>query len=286
VVGGELFWEDLNSSSLGDQSERRGAAFVEALVRPLNSTVLSMGVRADWHQGFGAFVSPSVSASLIPNSLLKIRTALGRSFRAPTWTERYYQDPVNIGRPDLEPEQAWSSEMGFDLYPSPVVSLSTTLFLRRATSLIDWARAETALETDPWETRNVKSATFRGIEAELNVMGPFGLEWTLGGTLLSLQSDEESGYRSKYALRPLEEQVTLGIGRTLGSNISTRVRMHHGRRRGEESYRRLDVRVSTWVGVGWLHFDVNNVTDFNYPDVTGVRAPGRAVFVGLAVARR
>jgi iron complex outermembrane receptor protein len=285
AVGGELFWDGLTSSNLGNHSERRGAMFAEALVGGIGSAVMSMGLRTDWHEGFGAFVSPSVSASLTPNENARIRAALGRSFRAPTWTERYYRDPVNVGQPDLQPERAWSGELGLDLFPRLGLNISTTLFIRRATSLIDWARLEAAPDTDPWETRNVEDATFKGVEADIQFSGPLSIRWTIGGTALTVDANEASGYRSKYALRPLREQLTLGAERFFGSAASVRIRMRHGRRKNEDSYRRVDLRLNVWAGVGWLRLDVNNLTGFDYPDVTGARAPGRSFFVGYSLGR-
>jgi iron complex outermembrane receptor protein len=282
AAGGELFWDVLSSSSLGDRTERRGAVFTELLISRLDPAVLSMGIRADWHEGFGAFVSPSISASVTPDQNMRFRAALGRSFRAPTWTERYYQDPVNIGQPDLRPERAWSGELGYDLFPFNALSFSMTLFARRANSLIDWARPEGAQDTDPWETRNVENATFRGVEADIELNGPGRTRWTLGGTALAVEAEEVAGYRSKYALRPMREQLTIGVERFIGSAASFRLRLRHGRREGERSYRRVDLRFNLWVGAGWVRLDALNITDFDYPDITGARAPGRGIFLGFA----
>jgi iron complex outermembrane receptor protein len=286
AIGGELFWDGLSSSNLGERSESRGALFGEALLGRPGSAELSLGARADWHQGFGVFFSPSLSGSVNALPGLRVRAALGRSFRGPTWTERYYRDPVNIGQPDLLPERAWSVELGADLFQASGFRISATTFVRRATSLIDWARPLSAPDTDPWETRNVEEATFRGVEADVEFAGPLGLQWTLGGSALSADADEAVGFRSKYALRPMREQLTLGVAHSFGSFASGRIRLRHGRREGEESYRRLDLRVNFWVGAGWLFLDVLNLTNFEYPDITGARAPGRALFLGFSLADR
>ena len=285
AFGGEVFIDILRSTNLGDRSESRGALFAEALLGKPGSAVLSLGARSDWHQRFGSFISPSISGSVFAHHGFRLRAAVGRSFRAPTWTERYYEDPVNIGWSDLLPERAWSAEFGIDFERSSSFTVSTTVFGRRATSLIDWARPVSAGDTTPWETRNVETATFRGLEADLAFLGPLGLSWTLGGTALVVDADVEEGYRSKYALRPLREQLTVGVERTIGSRAAGRIRLRHARREGEDSYQRLDFRLSVRVGIGWLHLDGLNILDAEYPDVTGARAPGRALFVGYSLAR-
>jgi iron complex outermembrane receptor protein len=216
---------------------------------------------------------------------LRVRAAAGRSFRAPTFTERYYRDPVNVGRPDLDPERAWSVEVGADWTPGTGARLSLTGFLRRSTDLIDWARAASGPDDAPWETRNVEEANFRGLEGDVEVMGPFGVRWIAGGTLLSVDSEEVAGFSSKYALRPLTQRITLGVQRTLADRAVLRISGVQGKRAGDDPYHRIDFRASVRMGPGWAYLDARNLTDAEYPDVTRALAPGRAFFVGFEVGR-
>ncbi len=281
ALGGELFGEFLRSHSLGDRIEGRGAAFGEVVWGRGGPEVLSMGLREDWHEGFGSFFSPSASASyrVAPDS--RLRAAVGRSFRAPTWTERYYRDPANLGRPDLHPERGWSAEVGADLVWARKLDLSFTTFLRRSEDLIDWARAADAPESAPWESRNVKRATFRGVEADLGLLGPARVRWTLGGSFLSVTSQDSRGLLSKYALRPIRERVVVGVRRSFGQDLSVGVQAQRGRRAGEDPFHRVDLRKALRLGSVQLTLDATNLADEAYPDVTGATAPGRALFLGI-----
>jgi outer membrane receptor protein involved in Fe transport len=149
VLGGELFRDLLRSNSLGDREESRGALFAEAALGRGSGGVLALGIRGDWHEGFGAFVSPSVSGSWRAGAGFRARAAAGRSFRAPSWTERYYRDPVNVGREDLDPERAWSGEVGMDILSGSTLRFSVTGFVRLAEDLIDWARPEGGMDDTP-----------------------------------------------------------------------------------------------------------------------------------------
>lgn len=280
AIGGELYRDALTSNSLGDRTEDRGAVFGEAVLGRGAGGILSLGLREDWHQRFGAVLSPSISASHDLGTT-RLRAALGRSFRTPTWTERYYADPANIGRPDLAPETAWSGEVGVDLHRDRA-TVGFTAFVRRAENLIDWARSATAPDSVPWETRNVESATFRGLEADMAVEGPFRTAWTLGGTLLTVQSREAAGLVSKYALRPLARRFTIGVRRTFARRLRLDIHVMRARRTGEtDPYHRLDARAALDLGPVRLYLDGTNLLDAVYPDVTGAAAPGRAVFLGL-----
>lgn len=283
AMGGEAYRDILRSNSLGDREESRGAIFGEAALGGTGNGVISLGLRQDWHQGFGSFFSPSLSGSYRIGPGLRTRAAIGRSFRAPSWTERYYQDPVNVGREDLEPERAWSGEVGLDVMRASDLRLSITAFARRAEDLIDWARAADAGTDSPWETRNVEEATVRGLEADLTLQGPGEIRWTLGGMLLSVDSKEAQGYNSKYALRPLVQQVNLGVGRTLGDAVTVGLNLKRAKRTGEDAYQRLDVRGGVRLGPTWIYLDATNLLDTEYPDITGAMAPGRALYLGVEV---
>ena len=285
ALGGGLFRDLLRSNSLGNRAENRGAIFGEAALGRGDGGLLSLSLRGDWHEGFGAFVSPSLSGSWRAGASFRARAAVGRSFRAPTWTERYYRDPVNVGREDLDPERAWSGEVGMDLLRGSMLRFTLTGFVRRAEDLIDGARPEGAEGDAPWETRNVENATFRGVEADISARGPWGIGVTAGAALLSLRSEEAGGYYSKYALRPLRERITLGMERTMAGRVSLGVHAQRGRRSGEDPFHRLDFRASANLVGSRLYLDAVNLLDASYPDVTGARAPGRAVFLGVELGR-
>jgi len=281
ALGGEIFRDILRSNSLSDRGETRGAIFGEAVIGGASTGVLSLGLRQDWHQGFGAFLSPAVSGSFPIGSNVRTRAAVGRSFRAPSWTERYYQDPVNVGREDLDPEKAWSAEVGMDVVKGSDLRLSMTAYVRRAEDLIDWAREVDGGTSEPWETRNVEEATFKGFEADLTLRGPAQTRWTLGGMLLSVNSKESAGYASKYALRPLKEQLTLGVGRSFGDDLTLGLHVKRAKRAGEDAYNRLDMRGGFKLRSTWIYLDGTNLLDTEYPDITGARAPGRALILGV-----
>jgi iron complex outermembrane receptor protein len=281
ALGGEGVREVLVSTNLGDRMEWRGAVLGELVLGRGGAGALSAGLRNDWHEGFGSFLSPSFSGSYRIGSGLRVRGALGRSFRAPTWTERYYRDPVNVGREDLNPERAWSGEVGGDFFWGSKLRASLTVFERRATDLIDWAREAEADDTVPWETRNVEEATFQGVEMDLAFSGPLKTRWSLGGTVMSADSEEAQGFRSKYALRPLLERYLFGVRRSWEEGFSVGVFAQRGKRSGEDPYHRVDVRTGLRFGPAWVYLDATNVFDAEYADVTGAMAPGKAFALGL-----
>ena len=116
LAGGELAQDDIVSTSLGTHVQAREAVFTEWHMPALLGVHSETGLRAD-NSVWGLQFSPSLGLSAWPAQELKVRGALGRAFRSPSFTELYYKDPVNFGNDTLSPEQAVCAEAGADWIP-------------------------------------------------------------------------------------------------------------------------------------------------------------------------
>jgi outer membrane cobalamin receptor len=269
--------DEIRSSALGDHDEWSVAGSLElaASVARLNGTA---GIRADRLVSGTVVASPAVSAAWSVDERLRLRSSGGRAFRSPTWTERYYVDPGHTGNPDLEAEQAWSWELGTDLYPLERARFGASAFIRKAENLIDWARPE---PTAGWVTRNVESATFRGIEADLEVRDLLGANVLARASWLSLSSSSAAGLESKYALRPQTDSYLLSLDRALAGPVRLGVRATRERRLEDAGYTLVDARAVAELSELRLWLDLRNVLDETYQDISRNPAPGRNLYLGL-----
>src|SRR5690606_25625547 len=141
ALGLHGYHDRIESSALGDRREWTAAASFEAAIGRPEALAGSFGLRADRLITGSVVVSPGLSGAWRLSPAMRVRSSVGRSFRARTWTERYYpQVGGNVGNADLVPERAWSVDAGLDLYPARSVRFSATAFVRSAKELIDWAR--------------------------------------------------------------------------------------------------------------------------------------------------
>jgi iron complex outermembrane receptor protein len=283
AAGGNVHDVLLRSSALGRRDEGRGALFGEVTAGTPGAAVASAGLRQDWHQAYGGFLAPSLSAAVWPVRALSLHGAVGRSFRAPTFTERYYRDPVDVGNPNLRPERAWSAELGVRLEPAAGVRLDLTGFRRWARDLIAWARPAGAGQDVPWETRNVARADYRGAELTATALDVAGGSVRASFELLGVDPGVGS-FQTKYALRPLEEKLALTAARPLPGGVRAVAHLLRARRRGDpDPFWRLDVRLDRRVSVGSLFLDLTNLTDDRHPDIVGQPVAGRAIEAGLTI---
>jgi len=281
AAGSELLDARLKSARLGDHDERREAAFVEATAGRPGGAIVDAGLRGDWSSVVGAFASPSVAVSVPVGSAVQLRASSTRGFRAPDWTERFYKDPANIGDSTLSVERFTAHEVGARIFPVAWASADVALFERHATQLIDWARPTGSASTTPWRTKNFAAATYRGLEAAVNVPDVAGIDWTLRGSGLRLDASTADGITGKYALRPLT--------RTFGASAATRevrgasltVDALRTRRSGENDHFALNARLDQRIGGMRASLELINLTNESYPDVAGKPVAPRSVFVGL-----
>jgi iron complex outermembrane receptor protein len=271
----------LRSERLGDRDEKRGALFAEATVGSTGSAQMDAGARVDWSSINDDFISPSIGGVLPLGSWTRLRASVSRGFRAPTWTERYYTDPANIGDPDLRPEEFWGGEAGVSFAPGERWSADVTTFVRHATNIIDWARPADAESTAPWRTTNVARADYRGAELALRLHDWLGASWSLRGSALDFDSRGAAGFIGKYALRPITRSAGLIVSTPLGRGPIATLDAAYGKRTDDDGHFRLDARIAQrWRDLR-IVLDLRNITGADYLDASVKPVAGRSAFVTL-----
>jgi outer membrane cobalamin receptor len=293
--GSEGYRDALESTNLGDRAAWRAAGFAEAALLS-GPVALTGGLRGDWHEEYGNFWAPSLASAWWITGRTKLRASAGRAFRAPSWTERFYSDPQNVGNPDLSPERGWSGELGVDHALAPDLRVGLAGWIREADQLIDWARPVGS--TEPWRTRNVGEARFTGLEVEASAPW-LGTRWTVHASTMRFSSSAETGFTSKYALRPVDRNVSLSALRVLPLGFEASGRVRYAHRAGEAGLppttrcqvgaagdrTELDTRVSYRRQHTSIHLDIRNAADAAACDIVAQPTPGRAVFVGVQWGR-
>lgn len=85
-----------------------------------------------------------------PNS--KIYGNIAKVHRVPTFTDLYYVSRTEQGNPDLLPENAVSSEVGYQ-YQNKNILAKVSGFLRNSSNSIDWVKKD--VNDKVWYAQNV-----------------------------------------------------------------------------------------------------------------------------------
>lgn len=284
AVGAEAEHDQLSSARLGGRRDWHGAVYGEVAGNINRHVQVIAGARGDHAAQYGDFLSPSMAVAIAsPNDVI-IRASGSRGFRAPTWTERFYTDPRNIGSPTLGPERFWNGELGGQYSPEAARSVDLTIdvagFVRRADNLIDWVRP-VANASAPWNAANVGTGTFRGIEGMLSALLAERVRLALGGSGLAFSDGAAVELVGKYALRPITRQATGSVSLPLTGSMDVTVDVVHARRAREQAYTTMNTRVRWLFARARLLLDASNLANASWLDATGHVAQGRALFVGV-----
>jgi iron complex outermembrane receptor protein len=212
---------------------------------------------------------------------VRLRGAVSRSFRVPTFTERYYRDPAHEATAALEPERAWGGDVAIDWVPHPQWITTATAFGRRERDVIDWVKAAAP---DLWRTRNIRRVDTRGLELSAKralgtgtfVSVDYAFTHVAPGSLTLI-----SKYTLDYARHSLGLTASGVTWRAIGVGATLAVRQRTDR----DAYVLADVRVSRRAGRATLFVDVKNLFDQDYEEIRGIAMPGRWLTAGVRLGR-
>ena len=277
TTGLEATADWLRSSALGDRNEGRVSGFAELEAR-LGRLLLYPSARVDTYSTFGSAVSPSLAMALPVQPRVKWRASVGRAFRVPTFTERFYTDPNHRANDALEPEQGWTADTGVDTYLGGTWVGTVTGFVRRERDVIDWVRPDATVR---WRTENIRDVRSEGVEAFVRgQQGPVALgaqyTWT------SVETDRLVGL-SKY----VDDYAPHGVGGDfalqLPWSLSTGLRLEHRRPFGRSPWTTVDARLARPIRRVVAFVEVANLGDERYEEIRGVEMPGRWARAGVSV---
>jgi iron complex outermembrane receptor protein len=274
--GLEGFRDAVDSTNLGQHTRARGAVYGSIDFRVLRRFSFTAGVREEVYGSLASQLSPTFSMGTWLSEKVKLRAAVGRAFRVPTYTDLYYHDPANLGSPDLLPERAWSYEGGLDLFPSSDIRAEITVFHRREENGIDYVRRS---PTDVWRATNIHRLRFTGVEAALATRWGLRLSYTgLHGAQRALESVE-----SRYVFNYPSHSAVAGWLKSARGWVA-RARIGALVRRGRSPYAVVDLYGARASGRLRPFLQLTNLAGTRYEEIPGVAMPGRAVVGGVEIS--
>lgn len=273
-IGVENLSESIDSSQIGAHSRNTNAVF--GMIRKTIPGKFEAGVnlRTDIMDE-SLQISPSLSLVFNPGKILEYTISLSRSFRNPSFTELYYETPVNHGNPLLEPEEALALEAGINCPNRGGFGRGISLFASDTDGMIDW---KGGTSTGPWTAENIGKIRFAG--AEFRYGGEFS-GWEFGIKYTLMGSSRLSDYISKYALRYPENHVSLDLARAFGPATKAALNCVYKQRNGEKGYGVVNAKFSRKFNYLELLLEGTNLASVKYEEILGVPQPGRWLSVSI-----
>ena len=274
-IGVDYRKEFLASSNLGDRERNVTQVFFDHQFKFFNQK-LEVNPGASWANYSGSnFFYPGMDVGFIFNPRHKVFGAVSKGFRIPTFTDLYYVSPAEIGNPNLVPESAISSELGYRFQNEKILAKASG-FLRNTKEGIDWQK-ETP--TSPWKAENVARINLKGFEVEFKHQLFSFMNYRFGYTYLDNQDlDKED---SRYSLQNLRHQFVAQVDVKFLKFFSNQLIYKYSERVNLGSYNVLDEQINFRYNDLNFYVLINNITNTKYVETNLVPMPGRWFHVGF-----
>jgi vitamin B12 transporter len=288
TAGGETIEDRLDSSLIGTEKATRGALYMQDEWAIVSSLTATYGLRWDYHSIYGDQLDPRVGILWRLPAAFRLRASVGRSYRAPTFNDLYWPaSGYTEGNPDLQPEKAWTYELGLERNFGKYAIVKAAGFYRDVQDLINWAPGPDFV----WRPSNISAAKIWGGELEMTFYPFKGLAIPLNYSYLYPQ-DESTG--EPIPNKP-KHMVNVGIEYLTSFGLKTNVRGRYVQYYVNQTstlnkdYFVLDARVAYGFKIyqqlsGEAFLSLTNALDRDYETVEGYPMPPQSLTGGLSLA--
>ncbi len=228
---------------------------------------ITPGITLNHYSDFGWFAYPGIDVGLNILPEFKTYANWGYTFRIPTYTDLFYNDPVTLGNPELIPEKASSAEIGFQWN-----FLQAAFFSRNALNVIDYVKQDPTDIKDKAE--NIRRINTRGIE--INAQKILGKQHIrVGYTYIFEDLKDVPVYFSRYSLNSLKNQIIFSWTGEIFPKFRHQLHYRWVERTNGLKYGVIDAGLEAQLFKS-LHFQffVSNILDKEYSETNLVPMPG------------
>jgi vitamin B12 transporter len=269
-------FEKISSNKFGIHKRKRFSIGAEMLYNK-KIAGLSITIRDEYYIN-NNIVLPSIGVYKWLNNKIKTRASYGLSYRIPSFTELYVNDPSNKGRKNLKSGKNNSYEIGLDIYHKSLIS-KNTLFYRKESDFIDWIGSMDSLNKIIWSASNINQIQFIGLENEivLPVFNKYKL--LIRNSIIRATSSKD--YISKYGLNYTRNQTNFSLNIPLKYHIDLNLNIMYKIRKDDRYLLTAIYLQKELVKDFILYFKSSNVFDIKYEEIKGIPQPGRILTAGM-----
>ena len=271
----------LSSNNLGDNNRFLSTLFLEHRFELFDNKMdITPGVAVTYFSDFKFFAFPGIDIGYQVLDNLRVYGNLGYTYRVPTFTDLNYQSPTTIGNPGLEPEKAFSQEIGLK-WNMAGFNASVAVFNRDSNRLIDYVKMQ---NSDPWQPQNIQDVTTKGFETQLNYtfsLNSFDQKLQLGYSFLDDKIKQSSFTFSQYSVNSLKHQVVGSYYMQLFKNFTHSILYRYSERTSGDSYSVVDMGAAYTLKAFEFSLFANNIFNTEYTETNFVPMPKGNLLFGI-----
>jgi iron complex outermembrane receptor protein len=241
---------------------------------------ITPGVAVTYFSDFKFFAFPGIDIGYQLLDNLRVYGNLGYTYRVPTFTDLNYQSPTTIGNPGLEPEKAFSQEIGLK-WNMAGFNASVAVFNRDSNRLIDYVKMQ---NSDPWQPQNIQDVTTKGFETQLNYtfsLNSFDQKLQLGYSFLDDKIKQSSFTFSQYSVNSLKHQVVGSYYMQLFKNFTHSILYRYSERTSGDSYSVVDMGAAYTLKAFEFSLFANNIFNTEFTETNFVPMPKGNLLFGI-----
>ncbi len=265
------------------------------------SASVGLSVNRNTYTGNELNFYPGIDLAYGIGRFVKLYASANRAMRLPTFTDLYYQGPMNMGNIDLKPEYCTEYEAGAKVSANGW-SARIGYFYRRTSDAVDWIWED---EARKWHTRNLTELFTQGIsvDAQCNFRRLVNSDFWIQSVSASygfMNSDKSAEqYISFYALDYLRHKIGFGLTHSIFEKINARWQVGWQDRNGGylaydittdtetetpyEAFWQADLRIYRQTERLNVFVEASNIMNKQHQDIGNITLPGRWIRAGITV---
>lgn len=279
-LGVESRFGHINSSNIGKHSRNNHGVYAEYRGVYWRKLIVNAGAYVNYNTSYGWQVYPGIDAAFMFNPHWKISASAGAGQRIPSFTDLYLNQYINVGNPNLRPENSWQYEANLQ-YKLKGLKIEAGYFYRNVMNFIDWVRDTVTM---PYTPQNYGKVMTHGIYARIsqtiklknNQFFSYGASYNY----LMPSYRTNNNVQSKYVLSCLKHQLIARLSYGI-KGFSFQIANRYIQRMKNNPYDVMDIRLNYKIKSFTIYADVSNVLGAKYMEAGAVPMPSRWFKIGL-----
>ena len=266
-IGFELAHVSIRSNNLGEHARTLAHGYLEHRFVS-NRWDVTPGFSVSHYTDQDTFFYPGIDISFQINGDSRLFFNSGYTYRIPTYTDLYYNDPTTVGNESLLPEKALSTELGFRHHQNNW-KLSLTLFQRDAKNYIDYV---VLAGEERWQATNIDQILSQGGELDV-VLNSNSHKFSVGYAYLKDDVDGVSSALSRYAINSRKHHLSTRWTLRWNSLITSSISYRYAEQDSGYHYNVVDANMAVVKGRVKLSLSAHNILNADYTEQNLVPMP-------------
>ena len=266
-IGFELAHVSIRSNNLGEHARTLAHGYLEHRFVS-NRWDVTPGFSVSHYTDQDTFFYPGIDIGFQINGDSRLFFNSGYTYRIPTYTDLYYNDPTTVGNEFLIPEKALSTELGFR-HRQNNWKLSISLFQRDAKNYIDYV---VLAGEERWQATNIDQILSQGGEVDV-VLNSNSHKFSVGYAYLKDDVDGVSSALSRYAINSRKHHLSTRWTLRWNSLITSSISYRYAEQDSGYHYNVVDANMAVVKGRVKLSLSAHNILNADYTEQNLVPMP-------------